>query len=139
MLQKQQIYCIAIIGFLLNLIWESLHVRLYVSHLNVESVLLLVFIATVGDVLLTFVAIWVVVRMKNKFNWPNQTTVYLLLAVIGLVLAFLIEKFAFTLGWWEYKDAMPIIPYLKVGLSPLIQLTILIPLAYGLSKPVRVQ
>jgi hypothetical protein len=52
---------------------------------------------------------------------------YALLALIGLGVAAFVEVKAQLLGRWEYTDAMPLV--FGLGLSPLIQMTVLLPLS----------
>jgi len=43
---------------------------------------------------------------------------------------------ALALGRWEYAAAMPIVPLLRVGLSPVLQMAVLLPLAVYFGKVV---
>jgi hypothetical protein len=48
---------------------------------------------------------------------------------LGLFGAFLTERLALALGWWQYGSQMPTVPYLDVGVSPLLQFLLLPPAA----------
>lgn len=47
-----------------------------------------------------------------------------LFPVLAILLAFLIEWWALDTGRWAYNSLMPVVPILRVGLSPLIQLVV---------------
>ncbi len=53
---------------------------------------------------------------------PN---VYVGSVIIGFLFATRIEHFAQLVGLWEYKPSMPVIPMLKTGLLPTLQLPLL--------------
>jgi hypothetical protein len=53
---------------------------------------------------------------------------WLLTLGLGFVGAVLVERAALILGWWRYGAAMPIVPGLEVGLSPLLQFLVLPPI-----------
>jgi len=58
----------------------------------------------------------------------------LVLAIIGFFFAVGIEQSALLLERWGYTDVMPIVPYLQVGLLPVLQMTLLLPLSIYLTK-----
>ena len=100
-------------GFVLNLVWENLHYQLYVPiHFLVQQPYML-FLAAFLDAV--YVA-GLVLFLRRYGTW----------AVIwgGLVFAALIEWYALFFNWWQYTDAMPIVPVLGVGLSPFVQLAL---------------
>jgi hypothetical protein len=53
--------------------------------------------------------------------------------LIGSAGAVLAEIRHLSIGTWSYADAMPLIPVVHVGLSPVLQFTILPILIYSLS------
>ncbi|MDA1169465.1 MAG: hypothetical protein O3A36_03950, partial [bacterium] len=74
--------------------------------------------------------------LKNDFNWIaslNKKDI-ITLAAIGLCIAVGIEWRALLFERWAYTDVMPIIPYLKVGLTPMLQMILLLPLSMYLTK-----
>lgn len=40
---------------------------------------------------------------------------------------------ALLLGKWSYAPTMPLVPYLRVGLMPILQMTLLLPLSFYLA------
>ena len=62
-------------------------------------------------------------------NWRH----YLAAALLGLAVAVVIEKVTVPLGLWSYSSRMPIVPVIEVGLWPMLQLTLLVPIAIRLA------
>lgn len=55
-----------------------------------------------------------------------------MIILIGFGTAIFVERQALALGKWFYAPAMPIVPFLGVGLTPFIQLPIMALLIYSL-------
>lgn len=55
-------------------------------------------------------------KLKNK-TW--------LIIIIGVIVAVFNEWYGLNTGRWEYNSLMPILPIIKVGLTPTIQLAVL--------------
>lgn len=87
--------------------------------------------ATLGDVGISLVIYFLGALAFRRLCWAlkNSWYVYFILALLGLVSAVLVEAHALVSGRWAYNTRMPIIPYLHVGLWPLLQLTLLVPAA----------
>lgn len=82
-----------------------------------------------GDAILTLGAglflAWQFKRREMRTQWE----VYLESAFIGAACAVAIEWIAISFGRWSYSDRMPEIPRLRMGVWPLLQLTLLTPAA----------
>lgn len=80
-----------------------------------------------------------VALFKNDFGWlaTSNKKDLAALAVVGFFFAVGIEWRALLFGRWAYTDAMPIIPYLKVGLMPILQMIILLPLVMYFTKKLK--
>jgi hypothetical protein len=78
--------------------------------------------ATVGDVLL-ILAIWKVAQWMQ----PSAKVPFLSLVLVGIVVGFVIEWIALSLGLWDYAPATPIIQVgrHRIGLSPVVQMSVL--------------
>ena len=63
--------------------------------------------------------------LKNK-SW--------LIIVIGIVVAILNEWYGLSTGRWTYNSLMPIVPMIKVGLTPTFQLGVLGYITYRFQK-----
>ena len=106
-------------AFILNAIWENLHVFLYDNYMGGRITELVLLRATLADaVMITVIALpFVLFPSWRRQNW--------IIIFVGLVLAIGIEWYALLTGRWAYNVYMPIIPLLSVGLTPAIQLGLL--------------
>lgn len=86
---------------------------------------------TIGDVVITLlVSVFIWLLKKDR---PQTIADFLALAIIGFIVAVAIEQHALIVEKWSYAPAMPIIPALEVGLTPIIQMTLLLPLTFYLT------
>jgi len=120
------IYLVAV-TFILNLIWENLQMPLYTSYVwhaiwGINCVK-----ASLGDILIVLLMYIPIAVYKNKFAWfKNYTKTDIIIFLgIGLLIAIGFEKFALATNRWQYSSFMPIIPFINVGLSPILQMLIL--------------
>jgi len=56
------------------------------------------------------------------------------LAVLGFFIAVFVEYKGLFLNRWHYLEAMPVISGLGVGLSPILQMSLLLPVSVFLTK-----
>ncbi len=123
-------------AFLLNWIWEIAQIYFYIEGGNSwREKFVGCTLATVGDALLTLLAYGIGALITGNRRWGigGGWKVYLILAVCGAVFAIVIEWLAQFTNVWTYKDLMPRVPILNVGILPFLQLTILIPIALRLA------
>jgi hypothetical protein len=124
---------VAIFAFLLNLPWEFLQVPLFAGMPSAGhwSAIQVCGRATLGDVVITLTAFWVVAAWARARRWilsPTPRQVAGLVAV-GVLITIVMEWLATrVLGRWAYAEAMPVVPILGVGLSPVLQWIVLPPL-----------
>jgi hypothetical protein len=120
---------LGVVSFLLHVLWERLHIVLYTGYEALEGVLPVYVFATIGDVFYTLLAVLIIALARREFMWMHKvrTVDYATLAALGFAIAIFVETKAHIYNRWEYTDAMPII--WGYGLSPLIQMTVLLPLS----------
>ncbi len=118
------------IAFVLNLIWEISHSFLYSPHFAGVADFMKVHVrVTLGDTVVVFVIflldIFVFTKTfsEKELGWKRITSIML----SGFIWAVAVEKYALATGRWSYKDLMPIVPFLKIGLTPLVQMTLITP------------
>lgn len=130
----KQLSILALVTFLLHMVWENLHIGLYGGYEELTGLHITLY-ATIGDVLYTLGAVLLVALFKKNFEWMSKVKVYDLagLAIIGFFISLFVEYKAFAFDRWFYLDTMPIIPYLDVGLSPVVQMSVLLPLSVWLT------
>lgn len=117
-------------------VWEYLHIALYTDYGAMEGLLPAWVLATLGDLFYTLVIIAVVSLSKGGTSWVYNggRGEYLAAALLGLLVALMVEYKGLYLGRWAYLPSMPVIPFLGVGLSPVLQMTVLTPLILFLTK-----
>ncbi|MEK7579032.1 MAG: hypothetical protein AAB460_00660 [Patescibacteria group bacterium] len=132
-LQHLLYFCVlGVVAFLFHFVWESSHVTaLYGGYENLGGGVPITLWAAFGDVLYTFLAVGIVSLCARGISWVRNISLasFLGLALMGLLISLCVEYRALALHRWFYLPAMPIIPYFKVGLSPVLQMILLLPLS----------
>lgn len=118
---------VATIAFFLNLAWEILQSPLFSSFINYQQHLLKCLVASIGDAIVILLFYLAIAAMHKNLSWIKnvRATDIIYLTLMGFAFSIVFEKLALSLGWWSYKSTMPLLPILKVGLIPAIQMTIL--------------
>jgi len=120
----KKLVLVFVLAFIFNLVWENWHAQFYVHYQGGEitewilarsAIIDALFITTVG------VFFFTVSYLKNRL-WIS--------IIFGVIVAILLETFAFESGRWAYNEMMPIIPFLNTGLTPTVQLGLLSYLIY---------
>jgi hypothetical protein len=132
---------VAVFALLLNFPLEFLQVPLFEGMADARhwDAIKACTRASLGDVIIMLVAFWVVSAAAASRRWmaaPRRRHLLLLVAT-GLVVTVVIEWLALRgqwLGGWAYAAAMPIVPGLGVGLSPLVQWIVLPPLVVWFAR-----
>ena len=119
---------IFITAFTLNVLWEHAHAFLYVHYKGSPITEFILFRAALFDaVAITFFALlFLSVPFFRDKIWI--LILWLVVFAIGL------EMWALFGERWLYADAMPLVPILNVGLTPVLQLGITTYLAEKISK-----
>mgnify|MGYP007096659938 FL=1 len=125
-------------GFVLNEIWEMAQMSAYVETAGRPwtSTLALCTRAAVGDVgiILGICAAGTLAAADPVWGLRNRWNIYATAAVLGLVVAALVEHAALACGRWSYTERMPVVPVLAAGLWPLLQMTLLPPLTFWIAQ-----
>ncbi|WP_339869680.1 hypothetical protein [uncultured Algoriphagus sp.] len=135
---KQFVVTIAILGFVLNLIWEEAHGVLYEGFQYDFGHIAFCALASVADMFMVLILLFAFGLIYKTVFWiaPVRFNRSLVLMLIGGVGAILAEMWHTSRGDWSYADAMPLIPIVEVGLSPVLQFTILPWVVFVLSKKI---
>jgi len=126
---------LATVTFVLHIIWENAQAPLYAGYQSFSHHFSMCFVGTIGDVVITLSVLVFLWLLRKDVSRPAD---FLALAILGFVVAVVIEQHALLSGKWDYALAMPIIPILKVGLAPILQMTLLLPLSFYLAKTVKI-
>jgi hypothetical protein len=125
---------LAVIAFLLHVVWENAQAPLYAGYRSFSQHFSLCLIGTLGDVAITLAVLAFMLLIKKELTRPAD---FLALAILGLMIAVLIEQHALLVGKWSYAFVMPLLPVVKVGLAPILQMTLLLPLSFYLARTIK--
>jgi len=111
-------------------------VHLYTGYGNLGAPLPLAVWASFGDVFYIAGTVLAAAFAKRRLDWflDASRRDYTMLAVLGFFIAWYVEYKAFAAHTWAYAAAMPVIPGLEIGLSPVLQMMLLLPLSVFVTK-----
>ncbi|MBI3291116.1 hypothetical protein HYZ76_02425 [Candidatus Falkowbacteria bacterium] len=119
---------IFVLSFILNLIWENFHSKLYTHYQGGPiTEIILLRAALVDALIITAIAIIFI-----KIDYFKQNLWWTI--IIGVIIAIGIELYALSTDRWTYNEMMPIIPIINTGLTPTIQLGLLSYLTFKIAK-----
>jgi hypothetical protein len=126
------------VAFLLHALWEHTHLPLYQGYEGISGSLPVWLYATLGDVGYTLLIALLFAVAKRNIGWIRGARPFdfFLLACVGFLVALGVEYKAMLLARWVYTDAMPIV--WDFGVSPLVQMALLLPLSIYLAQKVTV-
>lgn len=127
---------LSLIAFVIHLVWENAQAPLFAGFSSFGQHFFICLLRTIGDVTFTVVVYLIIGLLKNDFGWVvrlNKADI-LVLAIVGFFFALGIEWRALLFERWAYAESMPIIPYFQVGLTPILQMTLLLPLSFYLTS-----
>ena len=129
---------IAFFGFVLNALWEFGQCTFLYGMWSWEfgKAAVWMWAAIVGDVAIVFGVIFVASYLTNFLNLQGiENKKWLVLLGVGFLFGLVLEWASKLLDLWEYSELMPTVTLLgyTVGLSPVVQITILPALALYLS------
>jgi len=122
-------------NFLLHLLWENAQAPLYAGFESFRQHFWMCLEATKGDfffMLTIYVALAVIHRnifwVADRSAYAHPAT-WIITPLIGFLLALSSElRAVYVTEQWQYAKMMPLLPILRVGLTPVLQM-LLIPLA----------
>ncbi len=129
------VFTITSIALLLNLIWELVQMPLYKGSSYSIKQIAFCTLASVADALMVLLLYFGVAFIFSSPLWIQhlkwqQITIVILIGGTGAILA---EMRHLSSRSWAYDNSMPIIPFVNVGISPVLQFMILPLLIYLLS------
>jgi len=93
-------------------------------------------LATLGDGALVAVVVLVGARLYRNGRWfvPPSPSRYGVLVLVGAALQIIVEwVMVYGLGRWGYAANQPILPVIRVGIAPVLQPIVLLPLVFWLT------
>lgn len=123
------------IGFFLNLVWENAQAPLYTGYNGFFRHFWVCFVASIVDAFVLLLLYMLFALFTQNLLWPKSGRYWLfvVLILIGGALAVSFEKWALEQEQWSYTEQMPLVPVLKVGLLPLLQLMVLSGIVFYIS------
>ena len=122
----------------LNEIWKMAQMSAFVETAGHSWTSTLGFCtrAAVGDVgiILGIYAAGALAAGDLSWGLRGRWNIYATAALWGLAYAALVEHAALAAGRWSYTERMPVVPVLGAGLWPLLQMTLLPPLTFWVSR-----
>lgn len=124
---RKFIMIITLTAFLLNLAWELLHGPLYEGYQYNWSHIRMCLLASVTDMLTLLIMLFGFGLFYGTIFWTRKLNLgnVLLIMITGGTGTILLERWHIATGHWKYTEAMPMVPFVEVGLTPFLQFTIL--------------
>jgi hypothetical protein len=100
---------------------------------------LLMIQATVGDVFIALGLFFILAFVNHRSNWFLENWErkdYIISLLYSVLVAFYFEAHALHLGRWGYQENMPLVYGTSIALVPVIQLSLLLPLGFVLTKKI---
>ena len=129
------IFTMIMLALFLNFAWELFQIPLYQNPVYDFKHIAFCALASLADVLMVLLLYFgLALIFKNSF-WiePLKLHRIAIVVLIGGAGAILSEMRHLSLGSWTYNNSMPIIPFVNVGIAPVLQFMILPLLIYFLS------
>ena len=132
---KRYVLIMSAISFILNEVWELLQMPLYYSAFYNLGHIVFCTLAALADMIMVLLLYFSFGFIYKNLFWIAQRNWFKIFVVMltGAVGAVLSEKRHLLLGSWAYDQSMPIIPFVNVGLSPVLQFFLLPVIIYFLS------
>lgn len=119
-------------GFFINLIWEISQMQFFTGKPG-DTFIQGVYYCSLASVIdaISVVSIYFI---SSLILDSDNKLFYFLTGILGALCAIIFEKAAFYLNLWSYKESMPMVPLIEVGILPFVQLILLVPLSIFLAK-----
>lgn len=132
------ILVIAILAFKLNFVWELVQGPLYEGYEYDWQHISICALASVVDMLMIFLLLFGFAIIYKSVYWIKHLTYnrIITLMLVGAIGAILAEIWHRGKEDWSYSDAMPELPVVNAGLSPVLQFTILPIIIFTLSNKI---
>ncbi|MFP4199170.1 MAG: hypothetical protein ACLFSO_06210 [Halanaerobium sp.] len=95
--------------------------------------------ATVGDVFIALGLFLILAFVNHHSNWfldKWERKDYLISLLYSVLVAFYFEAHALHIDRWGYQENMPLVYGTSIALVPVIQLSLLLPLGFVLTKKI---
>ena len=127
------VYALSVV---LNYVWELAQTPLY-SEVGFPAAFVHCFVAALGDGLLVLLILIAVAGTASSLDWYMRPTLsnYVAMAAAGLVVGIAVEWWGLHIvERWQYSELMPLLPWIEIGISPLVQMLALPPVIFALIR-----
>ncbi len=133
--RKPLLHYVAFVGAA-NLIWEFAHMPLYIlwETATPSKIVFSAVHCAGGDILIAFFAIVSAIVISGSWRRPQERQLLVLSVAVFIGLAYTAFSEWLNIevrGAWAYRDIMPVIPVVGMGLSPFLQWIIVPITAFG--------
>lgn len=136
---SRDILILSITSFILQYVWEYWQCSIfYIMPSSSFSSLMIK--ATVGDVILSILLFIIIALADEDFNWFVRKWKFkevIIIILFSLSTSFYFESNALFTKRWSYSDSMPLFLNTNIGLIPVIQLLILFPFSFLISRAIK--
>ncbi len=132
---KRYLLITLVLSLLLNLAWEVIQMPLYKDASFDIQAIAFCGLAAVVDAIMVLLIYFVLALIYKEPLWIKHLNLKrtLIIVLIGGTGAVLVEIWHLSQDNWDYASSMPILPFVNVGLSPVLQFMLLPVLSYYLS------
>lgn len=128
---------LSLAAFGLNWLWEMFQMPAYaeMAGRSWQDTVPACTLAALGDVAITLLTYLVGALAAGDARWgrARRWHVYAAAALLGGLCGVAVEWRALATGRWSYTGLMPVVSLLEVGLWPLLQLALLVPVCLWLA------
>lgn len=119
-------------AFMMHLLWENLQAPLYEGFTSFQQHFWICFKAAWGDLLFMLAIYAALAALHRDLFWIADRSTYahpatwIIAVLVGILLAVSFEYWAVNVDHrWEYTAAMPLLPFLHIGITPVLQMMVI--------------
>jgi hypothetical protein len=124
------------IAFVLHFSWEMVQCSQFV-HVRAPATVAAMVLAAGGDLLLTGLAHGIVAVAARHWLWSLDRWTrrdWMVMEAVAVVAAVVVEWHGLSTGRWAYAAGNPVVPDLGVSVLPVLQLMLLFPVSFALTR-----
>lgn len=121
---------IVVISLILQGFWEYFVCGLFYDVKSIKNMTSLMFEATLGDVMITVVIFNFLLLINRSKNHTFDLKDNVIVCLYGFSAAMFFETKALEINRWAYSDAMNNFMGTGIGVMPILQLILLLPLTF---------
>jgi hypothetical protein len=136
----KNIIVVAVVAFTLQLIWEYAQCDIFYTMNELTNGTRLMLSATFGDMMMSIILYGLLAFVNTDVNWILKKWHrhdHIITMLYALFLSFYFEISALYNNRWGYNETtMPLFPNTNIALIPVIQLVVLFPIIFIISRAI---